>query len=191
MEKLLNAWGIPNYCIPITSTIPVQATAEIDISKTMPEDVGWIYGMSIDTDTVDPANRPLISTGEAQNMYLKLKHGSTEFYSPVRLDKFIQPSFLVPAYFGKAYLPISIPGDFDFSASKYINPTGIVSSSDPAAPPKVINLFLWHITKIDYHFLLNKGMLLRRGAHVTVEQGAFKMVTQDQHRERARTFKGE
>jgi hypothetical protein len=152
--------GIPYYRQSIITNISTQLQAEIPLPKQMPTDVGRIFGLSVYTDTFDPFNNPLISSTQAQNLYLKLKDGSTDFLTPVRLDDLVFNFGGRPEPSGMKYLPVNEPGQFDLSTSSYINPTGIVSAG---LKPSSICLNLWYINKQSYYRLIEKGIVLQNG----------------------------
>ena len=155
-------WGIPSYRTSILTPLPSGVTAEIQIAKQLPTQIGRIFGLSVYTDTVTPANQPLITSADATNLYINLKHGATEFYETTRLDDLNFNPAGVPVLPADKWLPVNIPGDFDLSTSKYFNPTGIVSAAAPAAPTFIM-LNLWYISTEAYKTLQSKGYVLVNG----------------------------
>lgn len=161
IEQLIKL-GIPSYVTQIFTDIPTNAELNIQIAKQLPTQIGRIYGLSIYTDTVTPDNKPLITTTDAMNLYINLKHGATDFFENIRLDDMLSNFTGVPTLPSQKWLPVNIPGDFDLSTSSYINPTSIVSAAAPAAAT-VIALNLWYISQKAYNTLEDQGLVLENG----------------------------
>lgn len=156
----LTELGIPTYRQAIKTAISNQTQLNIPLPKQLPKDIGRIIGLSVYCDTVDPENNPLITTTNAENLYLALKDGATEFFIPVRLDDLLFNFAGVPVLSGEKYYPVNIPGDFDLSTSYYINPTLITSPPDTSI---MIQLNIHYINVHDYDTLIKKGFVLQRG----------------------------
>jgi hypothetical protein len=159
IEDLCFRLGIPTYCNDVVINLPLQPTNEIKpIANIMQDDVGWIYGLSMDADRTYPvgAGQPTLTTTQMMNMYLQLRNGSTNFGQIISLDKLLQVFNGTPIVDGSRYFSINIPGTFDehdgkgsrqhfdISQSSYLNPNAYVSPAAPA-PPIVIPLKLWYI----------------------------------------------
>lgn len=155
-------WGIPSYRTQIVTPIPTGITQEIQIAKQLPTQIGRIFGMSVYTDTVTPGNLPLITTADATNLYINIVHGATTFFENTRLDDLNFNPAGVPVLPADKWLPVNIPGDFDLSTSKYLNPTGIVSAAAPAAATQIW-LNLWYISEQSYKTLQARGFVLVNG----------------------------
>lgn len=153
-ERLFNL-GVPLYTQDIITNIPVQASQTIQIAKTLPTTVGWIFGISVYTDGVDSANNTLISTTQAQNLYMYLQNGPVQFLQEMRLSDFLNDYAGSPIVRIARYFPVNIPGNFDLSTSQFLNPTAIASTANQ--PPIVIRLKLYYIDKTSYKVLEESG----------------------------------
>jgi len=160
MREILFKAGIPTYVTSIITPIPTAVQVTLPIAKTIPQQIGLIFGLSIYADTVDPSNNPLITTANAQSLYMVLKDGPTDFFQPVRLSDMLQEFAGVPVIRNEKYLPVNIPGNFDLSTSSYLNPTGIVSAVAPALAT-VIMLDIWFISTEAYIWMMKKGFVER------------------------------
>ncbi len=152
-HSLLIKYGIPTYFVPIYTDLPATNQLQIDISAQLQTQIGRIYGFSLDTDTVSPANKQLISVNDAMNIYLSLKWGSSYFIQEIRLDNMIYnitpgSTSMLP---GERFLPVNVPNDFSLDQSIYINPTGVVG--------KTIKLNAWYISKISYNQLISAKVI--------------------------------
>lgn len=156
MLKLLQKAGVPSYVTTIITPIPTAQQLTIPIAKTIPQQVGLIFGMSIYADTVDPSNNPLITTANAQALYMVLKDGPTEFFQQVRLSDMLQEFAGTPIVRPEKFMPVNIFGNFDLSTSSYVNPGLIVSAPVPAQPT-VIMLDLWFISTEAYKWMMSKN----------------------------------
>ena len=157
-EDIIAKAGINTYFTSVTTPVPTAAQTNIQIAKTIPKQIGLIYGISTYTDTVDPGNNPFITTTDASNLYLFLKDGPTEFFERIRLDELIWTFAGFPNINFRRFLPVNIFGTFDLSTSQYVNPTGIVSAAPPAAPT-VIRLNMWFISTASTAELMRKGFI--------------------------------
>lgn len=158
MKEILLRWGIPSYVTNIISPVPVQAQLTIPIAKTIPQQIGYIFGMNIYTDSADPNNDTLISYPEAQNLYMVLKDGPTEFFQLMRLDSLVNTIAGFPNVNPDSYTEVAIPGNFDLSTSYYQNPAGVVSTIEPAVS-KTIMLQMWFVSTESYLWLMKKGVI--------------------------------
>ena len=149
-------YGIDSYRMSILSPIPTTAEQQIPIAKQIPQQVGLIFGMSIYTDTITPAAQPLITTADAENLYLTFKDGPTDFLQPVRLDEMNYNFVGVPNVNPQLYLPVNIQGNFDLSTSFYSNPS-LIFSIAPAVTTIMLNL--WYISTESYLFLIKQGVV--------------------------------
>jgi hypothetical protein len=162
MQQLLFKLGIPSYTTTLFTPIPATAVQQIQIAKQLPKSIGRIYGLSIYCDTVTPANDALITTTDAQNMYISLKDGTDLFYENVRLDDMLSTFTGVPSTRPQVYLPVSIQNEVDLSTSYYLNPTGIVAGANA----KTIALKLWFIDKPTYNMMLKNKMFMTNAMNV-------------------------
>lgn len=149
-------YGIDTYVMSLLTPLPVIAETNIPIAKQIPQQVGLIFGLSVYTDTVTPANQPLITTADAENIYLTFKDGPTEFFQPIRLDNLNFTFVGVPNINPQRFMPVNIQGNFDLSTSFYANPTGVASVA-PAVTTIMLNL--WYISTESYLFLIEKGVV--------------------------------
>ena len=88
MEKLLFQLGIGTWVMDIVTAFPATAQSQITIGKTLPTNIGFIYGITSYADGVDALNQPLPSTNQSTQIYLTLQNGSTIFFEKVRLSDF-------------------------------------------------------------------------------------------------------
>ncbi len=173
VRTILFKAGIPTYISKIITSIPTGPASqlEIPISKTIPKQIGLIFGMAIYTDGVDPANNPLITSNDATNLYLNFKDGPTLFEDSLRLsDLNFNPSGF-PNVNDKRYLDVNIPGNFDISTSSYTNPTGIISNNE-SGKKTVITLQLWFISTDSYIWLMDKGYVDKEYAEQFIKSKA-------------------
>jgi len=156
LKDTLFEYGIDTYLMSILTTVPTAADSQIPIAKQIPQQVGLIYGLGIYTDGFTPANQPLITSTDAENIFLTFKDGPTEFFQPLRLDALIFKSSGFPLTSAEQYFPVNIQGNFDLSTSFYANPTGVVSTDEEV---KVIMLNLWYISTESYLYLIDKKVV--------------------------------
>lgn len=102
--------------------LPTAGQLTFEIAKQMPTQIGWIYKMSTYTEGVTPDNKPLISTANANDLYLLFKDGGSEFIASKRLSDLV---FQIPVPVLDAW-QCNIPGNIDLSQSKIQNPTQLV-----------------------------------------------------------------
>lgn len=155
MQELLLKTGIPSYVTNIISPIPTTNQLQIPIAKTIPQQIGYIYGITFLTDTEDPNDDTMITFAQAQQLFLVFKDGPTEFFQQIRLDQAVLPLAGFPNLNNRPYLPVNIPGNFDLSTSYFQNPTGIVSVDTITT----IFMQLWFISTESYKFLMDKGYI--------------------------------
>jgi hypothetical protein len=168
LEDFFFRMGIPTYCNDVVTNIPQQVTNEIKpIQNIMQSDIGYIYGMSVYADRTDPIGNIMITTTQAQNLYLQLRNGSISFGQYIALDDMLSTYAGSPVIREKKYLPFNIPGTyadhgkgapgqhFDISQSSYLNPTGIVSAA--TGPPIVIRLKFWYVPTVGATMLAKHG----------------------------------
>lgn len=155
MKEILFKTGVPTYVTNIITPIPTTAQRAIPIAKTIPQQIGLIYGLAQYTDTVDPNNVNLITFANAQELYLNFKDGPTEFFQTVRLDSMVYTLAGFPDQNEERYLKVNIPGNFDMSTSSYLNPGGITAAETATN----IMLQLWFISTESYIWLMKRGYL--------------------------------
>jgi hypothetical protein len=162
LYSLILKYGLPSYVTSIITPVPATAQLQLQIAKKLPTQIGRIYGLSTYTDTIAPDASPLITTTDAQAIYLNLVDGATKFYTPVRLDELNFNFAGVPTP-GEAprYMPVNLPR-FDLSTSEYINPSGVISAAPPAAPT-VIMLNFHYIAFEAWNFLLKQKVVFNYG----------------------------
>jgi hypothetical protein len=175
LEELFLKLGLVTFEADVVTNIPVQNSNTIQIAKFLQTDIGFIYGISTYADSVDPQGNSLITTTQAQSLWLTLKNAATEFGPNIRMDDLLTVFAGVPIVRNTRYLPFRIPcyfrdtgggaieKHFDISTTYYVNPTGIVSSSNTGVPPIVIRLKLWYINSFDTSELVAKGMFTKAG----------------------------
>lgn len=161
----IEQWLLHMGCRTYTDTYFTQLKGQpgvVKIGQDMPKPVGWIYGISIETDSVFPTDQtiPTITLAQASLLYLYFKVGKDLFINNARCDKFVfyvppTGAGQVPQYTNQQrYFPVNIPDVTDLKQSYYQNPTGI-----GASPNVYIPLTIWYIDIDDYHQLLGKGYI--------------------------------
>lgn len=153
LRTILFKAGIPTYITKVITPIPTGAMNEIPISKTIPKQIGLIFGVALYTDSTDPQNNPQITTANATVLYWNLKDGTTIFIDSLRLTDMIYNPAGFPNVNPARYLPVNIPGTFDISTSFFSNPTGIISAAPPIAPT-VIQQTFWYVSTEGYIWLM-------------------------------------
>lgn len=161
IQQWLLQLGIPSYRVSINTTVVNQA--KIEIAESMPNQIGWIYGLSVYTDSVTPENVAQITMANSRALYLNLKDAATDFFETIRLDELNYQSNAVgvPANNNERYTPVGIPGSIDLSQSYYFNPTIITSG--------VIMLNLWYISDRSYSQLVN-GKIIKKDGRIAIGQ---------------------
>ena len=162
MYNLLYKNRLPVLHYP--SYTQMVATQQINIAQKLNTSIGLIYGISIDTQGVDPLNRALINDSDAANIYITLRQGSSDFLFQFRLSNF---NFFVNNGGGNVsglnpyrFLPVNIPGigtgqSISLDQSYYNNPTLIAAG--------FIKLNLWYLTPSNVALLQQRGELLPIG----------------------------
>lgn len=162
LEQVLFRLGIPTYIQSIYVDFPLAAQPVINLPKQLPTQIGWCYGISTDTQGVTPDNTTLITTVEADALYLVFKAGASEFQKSIRMQKLI-----FAANVEQRYLPINIPYTVSLDQSYLQNPTGIVSA---VGANKQAKIDLWYIDKKSYITLRKSGYLLANGVPPEAEK---------------------
>lgn len=146
MHSLLFKMGIGTWALDIITALPSTPTTTFQIGKNLPTNIGFIYGMSTYADGTDPDGNTLISTTQAQNIYMTLQNGSTQFFEQIRMDDLLNVYAGSPIVRADKYMPVNIPV-FDLSKSFYQNPNSYVNS--------VIRLKIWYIQLNDWQVIKN------------------------------------
>lgn len=137
IEHWLFRLGVPTYKTYLQIDLGTTANQKIEIADKVPENVGWIYGLSVQKDGSFPydATIPLISNVQSYQLWLTLKYATSDFVDTWRLSDLIYTPF-VPAPVivydrqqERNYTPVSIPMGVDWRKSTIINPTGIVNAT--------------------------------------------------------------
>lgn len=145
ITSLIFKLGIATWCTDIITLFPATALPNnTPIGKQLPSDVGFIYGINTYADgTKDADGNTLPTTVQAQNIFITLQTGGTQFMSQIRLSDFLNEE-LIGASFqirNDIFRPVNIPA-FDLSKSFYQNPTSIVNVA--------VRLKLWYIQVDDW-----------------------------------------
>jgi len=164
MLEILFKLGIPTYTTTIYTPLSVNGDLQLQIAKQLPKTIGRIYGLEIYADGVTPDRKQLITTTDAQNLYMTLKDGVNNFYEDVRLSEMLNQFSGVPVTRPTTYLSVNIPNTIDLSTSFYTNPTGIVAGANS----KTIALKCWYITA-DVYKTMAKNKMVMSNANVTTE----------------------
>lgn len=149
LKDTLFEYAIDIYMMSIYTTM--VAENQVIISKQIPQQVGLIYGLSIYTDGVTPTNDALITSVNAESLFLTFKDGPTEFFQPLRLDQLIFKSSGFPNIDAEQYYPININGNFDLSTSFYANPLAIAAGK--------VMLNLHYISTESFLYLMNNKIV--------------------------------
>lgn len=149
-EQLFFNLGIPTYMQSIYVTI--TNTRTINFPKQMPNQIGWIYGISTYCDGVTPDNQTLPTTAQAEDLYTVWKAGQTEFIAAYRVS---QLSFFNANGTDQQYQPVNIPSKISLDQSQIINPTG--------ASGFTLMLNLFYIDEASYLNLIKSGRLGTNG----------------------------
>jgi hypothetical protein len=121
-------------------------------------DIGFIYGMSIYADTVWQDNTPLITTTDAENLYLGLKNGKVYSVQFMRLDDLLQVFAGVPIIRPQPYTPVNVyHEDFNLKSSFIQNPTGIKDVN------VIINM--WYVGAKELQELEGRGIVMAIDKH--------------------------
>lgn len=153
LHELIIALGIPTYRVTIFTSIPTTPSQQITIAKTLPEQIGRIYGLSIYTDSVTPDNNPLITSTNSTELYLTFKIGNVSFFEKVRLDEMLFNNIATTPVRDSNFMPVNIPSNISLDQSFYENPT-LIASVDTTIQ---IALNLWYITTESYANLERYG----------------------------------
>jgi hypothetical protein len=141
IQSILFKMGIGTWVIDIVTQLPAPASAKFDVGKNLPGNVGFIYGLSIYADGLDQDSNALITTTQAQNLFLTLQDGSTQFLEGIRLDDMLNDYAGTVVVNPNKFMPVAIPA-FDLSKSFYQNPNGYTGS--------YIRLKLFFVQKQDW-----------------------------------------
>lgn len=142
IQTVLFRMGIGTWATDLITIMPTPASVKFDIGKNLPTDVGFIYGISTYADGTDPDGNALISTAQAQNIYITLRDGSTNFFEQVRMSDLLNEFAGSPVVRPEKYIPVAIPA-FDLSKSFYQNPVAFAGPT--------IRLKLWYIQLDDWN----------------------------------------
>jgi hypothetical protein len=159
IEQLCFKLGVKTYTDTYYTNL--LGSSPTKIGQNMPMPIGWIYGISIDTDSVNPTDKtlPNITAAQASNLWLYFKIGAELFINNMRLDKLI--------YYGNAtsgsenysnqqrYFTVNIPRVSDLKESYYNNPQGYGTQLAPLQIP----LTIYYINVNTYDHLLKKGYI--------------------------------
>lgn len=146
ITTLLFRMGVSTWVTDIITTLPVNAggagSSTFQIGKTLPENVGFIYGISTYADGVDALNNVLISTVQAQNLYVNFQNGPTVFAEQIRLSDLLNEFAGTPVVRPQKFTQVNIPV-FDLSKSYYQNPVLFTAAT--------IHLKLWYVDTADWN----------------------------------------
>lgn len=146
IESRLFQLGIGTWETEFITSAPANPTTgagspNFEVGKNLPTDVGFIYGLSMDADAIGNDGLPLPTTSQAQNMYIRLKDGGTEFMEPFKLSDLLNELAGSPAVRIKRYMDVAIPR-FDLSKSEYVNPLLYTGFN--------LHLRFWYINTADW-----------------------------------------
>lgn len=158
ISDILFKLGIPTYVYTVETTL--TNIAEVKIGETLPVDLGWVYGLSVNIDgaTAKNATVPNITAAQAFNLYLSLKYGQSIYVNALRLTEMVFSGPIAStAPFANAHrwLPVNVPLNTDLKQSFISNPTLITGP--------VVGLNVYYIDLTSYRELVNSGQILRNG----------------------------
>lgn len=133
--------GVNTWVTDIITAIPTPAATTFQVGKTLQTDLAFIYGLSVYADGVDSQNNVLISTAQAQNLYINFKDGATEFMQEIRLSDLLNEFAGSPVVRPNKFTPVNIAA-FDLSKSEFKNPLSFVTGT--------IHLKLWYVNQHDW-----------------------------------------
>lgn len=183
MQQWLFKLGIKTF----TDTYYTQLVGDtgVKIGQDMPNPIGWIYGISIETDCTQPTDQTklCISLSNASQLYLYFKVGTDLFINNFRIDRAVYTvpvGVPTPAQYQnqERYFPVNIPRVTDLKQSYYNNPTGI---GTPLAPV-YIPLTVYYIDVTSYNHLVKMGHLFDGAAAVPAHPLHSKHLPPGQHK---------
>lgn len=152
IQEMLFKNGVATWIQDIVTALPISTgstgSSEFQIGKNLATNIGFIYGLSVYADGVDNSGATLISTTQAQNMYLSLADGGTQFVQYIRLSDLLNEFAGSPVVRPDKFTPLNVPV-FDLSQSYYYNPNLYINAT--------IRLKLWYIKKADFTMLKASG----------------------------------
>lgn len=153
IEELLLRAGVPAYKTNLITTI--TTSKEINLGQQAPENIGWIYGISLNVGGTDYQGNTLISLADSYNLWLNLKIQTNVFTQSIRLANFIYLNPSAIRTTERNYMPVSIPLQLDWKQSSILNPTGIASG--------IVNFDFYYIDIPSYNKLVANQMILKPG----------------------------
>lgn len=163
IQDVLFKLGIPTYVYVVETQL--TANAEIKIGETLPVDLGWIYGMSVNINGCSPKDSTKLNIlpGQSASLFLTLKYGQSLYVNNLRVSELIytQPEPVAQSLFTNSnrYLSVNIPLNTDLKQSFFANPTLITG--------RIISLNLYYVDLTSYRTLVNEGILLRNGKKIS------------------------
>jgi hypothetical protein len=157
VEHWLFTRGVPTYKTQIFVDLPASAENSIELGNTVPENIGWIYGLSINVGGTKPmdASKNLISLANSYDLWLILKYGSSDFIDQFRLSNMVYNTYATARSQVQNYMPVSIPMGTDWKKSTIQNMTSITSVT--------IMLDIYFIDIPTYKNLTASGVIWERG----------------------------
>lgn len=131
LEHWLFKVGVPTYKTQIYIDLPAAASNSIELGNTVPENIGWIYGLAVNVGGKKPndASLNLLTLAQSYELWLQLKYGSADFIDYYRLSNLVFNNYGAARTQVENYLPVSIPMGTDWKKSLIINNTSIVSAT--------------------------------------------------------------
>lgn len=136
IEDILFKLGVTSFVTDIITTLPNPVSTSFQVGKILQTDIGFIYGLSTYADGLDEAGNTLITTTQAQGIYLTLQDGPTAFLETIRMSDLLNEFAGSPVVRPAKYTPVRIER-FDLSKSSYKNPNSFINAT--------IHLKLWYI----------------------------------------------
>ena len=158
ISDILFKLGIPTYVYSVET--PMTNIAEVKIGETLPVDLGWVYGISINVDGATAKNATVsnITSAQAFNLYLSLKYGQSIYVNALRLTEMIftgPTASTAPFANANRWLPVNVPLNTDLKQSFFSNPTLITGVT--------VTMNLYYLDVTSYRELVNSGQILRNG----------------------------
>lgn len=133
--------GCTTWAQDIITSVPNPGKAKFEVGKQLPTDIGFIYGISTVADGLDPDGNALITSAQAQQLYVTFQDGASQFLAQWRLDDLLNNMSGSLVDRADKFTPVNIP-TFDISKSFYQNPNVFTTG--------VIRLKLWYIQMNDW-----------------------------------------
>jgi len=155
IEEMFMRWNVATRTQYIKMNL--DGSNQQEFTGKLPTDIGQIFGLTLYADSVNNAGIQLISTTQAQNLWLNIFKGATQVIKPIRSDDMLNVYGGSPLVREKKYLPVSIPWyDFSLDQSFINNPLLYAGTTDD---PLQVYIALWYIPVNQWNDLQSRGMI--------------------------------